>query len=172
MENKKRKVKLLEASIVMSIWAKGLEDFFTRTCRFRKEEYPAQPDSTRPIEEVFDDGEPLFCFEEEPKKEVPNIFCWDLLSEDVKNELIAKTGEVKVLFSDKRFLMTFFYENHEFLVKVLESLYYEGKLNSDLLKQLLASGQVKLTEEDIAYFKEIGLIQIQNSNGGNGSSLT
>ena len=172
MENKKRKVKLLEASIVMSIWAKGLEDFFTRTCRFRKkEEVPLDP--VRPNEVVLEnDEEPNFYFEEEPKDEVPSIYYWDLLSEEVRNELIAKTGEVKVLFSDKRFLMTFFYENHEFLVKVLESLYYEGKLNCDLLKQLLASGQVKLTEEDIAYFKEIGLIQIQNSNGGNGSSLT
>ena len=124
------------------------------------------------IQEVIDEEDDLYGLIEKPKDEKQDNFYLNFLSEEIRSELMAKAVEVQVLFDDRRFIMTFLTDNHDFMVKVFETLYYEGKLNSELFKHLVESGYVKLTEEEITYFKKIGLIQVQSSNGGNGSSLT
>ena len=169
MENK-LKVKLLEIGLVIGIYSEYLEKLFGRV-PFRKKNYePTAENIIEHVSEYCDDSVEFFVEKEEVV--VPEPTLYDYLTEEEKYQLFIKTEEIQTLFRDKRFLWALCSDNHENLIKVIELLYYEGKINSDIFKGLIRFSSIKLTDEDIAYFKKIGLIPIQNGTGGNGTGLT
>lgn len=172
MEDKK--LRLMALKVTLGLQLKTINDWINANLvprRFRKiEEEPFRPEA-QPIVQVIEPDDELYTTYEREETNTTNGF-FGYIPEEVRQQLLEGNTKVSRLFSDKRFLIAFKMENREYMVKAIELLYYDEIVDYDLLKVLLENKIVELTEEDVTYFKKIGLIPIQFGTGGGGSSLT
>lgn len=62
------------------------------------------------------------------------------------------------LFHDEKFIMIYFYGDHESLIKYIEELYFSNKMNARMLRVLMDLEIVKLTSKDNEKFGLIHLL--------------
>ena len=79
-------------------------------------------------------------------------------SDEQRLLLEKEVTSVYDLFHDEKFIMVYFYGNHESLIKYIEELYFSNKMNARMLRALMDLGIVELTSKDNERFGLIHLL--------------
>lgn len=85
----------------------------------------------------------------------------DLLSkfsDEQRKKLDEEITSVYDLFHDEKFILVYFYGDHESLIKYIEELYFSNKMNARMLRTLMELGMIELTPEDNERFGMIHLL--------------
>lgn len=82
----------------------------------------------------------------------------DSLSKEHRELLEKEVLSINDVFSDKTFIRAYFYGSHEMLMKVIEAMYFEGRINARMLRTLVEVGLIELTPKDYQCFGEMKLL--------------
>ena len=172
MENKK--LRLLALKVALGLHIKMFNDLVNNYLipkRFRKyDDEPFKPEMEPMVHVIEHDDGLDWLYEQDNNNVTSDLFGY--IPEEVKQQMLERDTKVGKLFSDRRFLIAYKMESREYMIKAIELLYYDEIVDYEIYKILVENKVVVPTDEDIAYFKMIGLIPIQIGTGGNGSSLT
>ena len=172
MENKKLRLLALKVALGLRIkMFNDLVNLYLIPKRFRKyEDEPLKPEMEPIVQGIEYDNNFDWLYEQDKNNVTIDLFA--NVPEEVKQQMLERDTKVGKLFSDRRFLIAYKMENREYMIKAIELLYYDEIVDYEIYKVLVENKVVVPTDDDIAYFKKIGLIPIQIGTGGNGSSLT
>ena len=126
----------------------------------------------QPIVQVVDpsdDGYVNHSSSEQPNS-TTNIF--DYIPEEVRQQVIEGDKKVCQVFTDSRFLYAINSGVRDYIIQTIALLYYQDKIDYDLYRALVEPKVIEPSEDDVKFFKSIGLIPIQNGTGGGGAGLS
>ena len=171
MKNKNERK--LAISIIIALQAKRFEDWLRKNGLFglkkldKKDELLMQE---RGYTQVIEPEECIDLGIEVPETKEEKIIL-DFMSYELTEQYEKDIVKVHTLFSNESFMKAYTEGNNDRMLSLIESFYYEGHMDYELLVVLERYNVVTLSEENITHFKKIGLIPTFN-NGDNGTSLS
>lgn len=170
----KRQENMLALKIIVGLQVKRVEDWLRKIGLYKgvdhQEELYREPYYYKPsITEVVEDANHDLIIPRDSDYQPKSIF--DYMSEELKELYEQDIIRVHALFTNKMFIQAYVERDNDTMLSIIELFYYEGKLDYELLNELVKNKLVVLSEENIVHFKKIGLIPTFN-NGDNGTSLS
>lgn len=166
---KVKKEKMLILRIIVGLQTKRIEDWFRKNGLFNlstaNDDHNRVDREQKHVIEMIEETDFVDTELETIEHDSKSIF--DYMNEELKEQYKQDVTRVCELFYNQLFMKAYLSGDNDMMLKVIELFYEEGRLDYELLCELINAKLVTLSEENIEHFKQIGLIPtFNNSNSG------